>query len=162
MLTSFLAGRDNIYVVDTGNSRIKKLTPNLDYMDHIANEGLEGRSVTGVCIGSSGDSLLLMNWRSKTVTEVSLDGHTIGCFSHDDFIEPIDLALDLDDNVVVADNGVGSVFVLETSGKLLKTIGSRGQGKGQFKDISAVTVAPNGDIIVADSRIQVFNRYFLQ
>ena len=80
-----------------------------------------------------------------------------GSFTHDDFKEPIDIALDLDDNVVVADNGLGSVLVFETSGKLLRTIGSRGQGRGQFKDISAVTVAPSGDILVADSRIQVFN-----
>ena len=80
-----------------------------------------------------------------------------GSFTHDDFKEPIDIALDLDDNVVIADNGIGSVLVFETSGKLLKTIGSRGNGRGQFKDISAVTVAPNGDILVADSRIQVFN-----
>ena len=58
---------------------------------------------------------------------------------------------------MVADNGLGSVLVFETSGKLLRTIGSRGQGRGQFKDISAVTVAPSGDILVADSRIQVFN-----
>ena len=81
----------------------------------------------------------------------------LGSFTHDDFKEPIDIALDLDDNVVVADNGLGSVLVFETSGKLLRNIGSRGQGRGQFKDISAVTVAPSGDILVADSRIQVFN-----
>ena len=39
----------------------------------------------------------------------------------------------------------------------LFSLGSRGNGRGQFKDISAVTVAPSGDILVADSRIQVFN-----
>ena len=80
-----------------------------------------------------------------------------GSFTHEDFIEPIDIALDLDDNVVVADNGVGSVLIFETSGKLLRTLGKKGNGRGQFKDISAVTVAPSGDILVADSRIQVFN-----
>ena len=80
-----------------------------------------------------------------------------GSFTHEDLREPIDIALDLDDNVVIADNGIGSVLVFETSGKLLKTIGSRGNARGQFKDISAVTVAPSGDILVADSRIQVFS-----
>ena len=33
---------------------------------------------------------------------------------------------------MVADNGLGSVLVFETSGKLLRNIGSRGQGRGQF------------------------------
>ena len=97
----------------------------------------------------------MINWRTKTVTEVSLDGHTIATISHDDLKEPIDVALDNDGNVLVADNGVGSVLVLDPAGKLLRNIGSRGTGKGQFKDISAVTVAPSGEIIIADSRIQV-------
>ena len=72
--------RDQVYVVDTGNSRIKKLTANLDFFDHITNEGLEGRSSTGICMGSSKDSLLVINWRTKTVTEMTLDGNTIGKF----------------------------------------------------------------------------------
>ena len=67
-----------VYVVDTGNSRIKKLTSNLDFIDHVINEGLEGRSTTGICMGSSRDSLMVINWRTKTVTEMTLDGHTIG------------------------------------------------------------------------------------
>jgi len=54
------------------------LTPNLDFIDHITNEGLEGRSATGVCMGSSGDSLLAINWRTKTVTEMTMEGQTIG------------------------------------------------------------------------------------
>ena len=70
--------RGHVFVVDTGNSRIKSLTPNLDFMDHITNEGLEGRSSTGLCMGSSGDSLLVINWRTKTVTEMTLEGQTIG------------------------------------------------------------------------------------
>jgi tripartite motif-containing protein 2/3 len=71
-------GRGDVFVVDTGNSRIKKLSYNLDYIDHIANEGLEGRSATGICMGSSGDSLMAINWRTKTVTEMTFDGNTIG------------------------------------------------------------------------------------
>lgn len=106
-------------------------------------------------MGSSMDSLVVINWRTKTVTEVSHDGHTISTITHDDLKEPIDLALDIDGNILVADNGVGSVLVFDPAGKLLRTIGSRGVGKGQFKDISAVTVAPNGEIVIADSRIQV-------
>lgn len=149
-------GRDMVYVVDTGNSRIKKLTGNLDYVDHITNEGLEGRSVTGICMGSSNDSLMVINWRTKTVTEISFDGHTIGSFTHEEFEEPIDIALDQDGHVYVADNGVGAVLVFESSGKLLRQIGMKGTDKGQFKNISAVTLAPNGNVIVADSRIQVF------
>ena len=65
-------------MVDTGNSRIKVLSRNLDFRNHIFNENLEGRSVTGVCLGSSGDTLLTVNWRTKTITEMNLEGRTIG------------------------------------------------------------------------------------
>lgn len=69
--------------------------------------------------------------------------------------EPVDIAVDIDGNILVADNGIGSILVLEPSGKLMRNIGSPGNEKGHFKDLSSVTVAPNGDIVVADSRIQV-------
>lgn len=36
-----------IYVLDTGNSRIKVLDRNFSFMKHVTNEGLLGRSCTG-------------------------------------------------------------------------------------------------------------------
>lgn len=148
---------DNLYVVDTGNSRIKVLSRNLDFRNHIFNENLEGRSVTGVCLGSSGDTLVTVNWRTKTITEMNLDGRTIGGFSHDDLIEPIAVAVNNDDEVLIADNGVGSILVFESCGKLKKKIGTKGKGKGEFKELSSVCIGPGGEIIVADTRIIIFS-----
>jgi len=91
------------------------------------------------------------------VIEMNEDGQAISAITHDDLKEPIDLAIDADGNIFVADNGVGSVLVLEPSGKLMRNIGSPGSEQGHFKDISALTIAPNGEIVVADSRIQVKN-----
>lgn len=36
-----------VYVLDTGNSRIKVLNENLEFQKHVTNEGLLGRSCTG-------------------------------------------------------------------------------------------------------------------
>lgn len=148
---------DDLYVVDTGNSRIKVLSKNLDFQSHIFNENLEGRSVTGVCLGSSGDTLVTVNWRTKTITEMSLDGRTIGGFSHDDMIEPIAVAVNNNDEVLIADNGVGCILVFESCGKLKRKIGCKGKNKGEFKELSSVCVGPDGEIIVADTRIIVFS-----
>jgi len=148
---------DNLYVVDTGNSRIKVLSRNLDFKNHIFNENLEGRSVTGVCLGSSGDTLVTVNWRTKTITEMNLDGRTIGGFSHDDLIEPIAVAVNNNDEVLIADNGVGSILVFESCGKLKKKIGVKGKNKGEFKELSSVCIGPGGEIIVADTRIIIFS-----
>jgi len=93
------------------------------------------------------------------ISEVNVNGQTISSISHDDLKEPIDVAVDADGNIYVADIGIGSVLVLEPSGKLMRNIGSPGTEKGHFKDLSSVAIAPNGDIVVADSRIQVL--YFL-
>ena len=148
----------NLFVVDTGNSRIKVLDSNLNFRNHVFNESLEGRSVTGVTLGSSGDTLVTVNWRTKTVTEMTLDGNTIGGFSHDELVEPIAVAVTQEGDVYVADNGVGSVLVFESCGKLKKKIGEKGKKVGQFKEMAAVCICDNGDIVVADSRILVFSK----
>ena len=47
------------------------------------------------------------------------------------FREPIDIAVDKEDRVVVADNGLSAILVFDPAGKLLKTIdGKRPNQKG--------------------------------
>ena len=78
-------------------------------------------------------------------------------FSHDDLIEPIAVAVNNNDEVLIADNGVGSILVFESCGKLKKKIGRKGKNKGEFKELSSVCIGPKGEIIVADTRIVVFS-----
>ena len=151
--------RDNLYVVDTGNSRIKVLSPSLDFQSHVINVSLEGRSVTGVCLGSSGDTLVTVNWRTKTVTEMTLEGSSIGGFSHDELVEPIAVAVTAEGDVYVADNGVGAVLVFESCGKLVRKVGEKGKKAGQLREMSAVCICDKtGEVIVADTRILVFSK----
>ncbi|KOC65664.1 Tripartite motif-containing protein 2 [Habropoda laboriosa] len=142
-----------IYILDTGNSRIKVLNYDLEFQRHITNEGLEGRSCTGIGISQQG--LVVVNWRTRKVTEMSSLGDTINSFSHNAFHEPIDVAVDRSyGHILVADNGQSCcVFVFDSDGKILFQVGKR----STFKLITSVTVGPNGEIVVADSRIQVFS-----
>nr|CAD7396857.1 unnamed protein product [Timema poppensis] len=145
-----------VYVVDTGNSRIKELTSDLQFVKHIENEGLAGRSCTGIAVSSNG--LVVVNWRTKTITELSHEGETISQFSHNAFQEPIDVAVDKSyGHILVADNGLSCVFVFDADGKILFQVGRRGSHRGCFNLISSVTVGNGGEIVVADSRIQVFS-----
>ncbi|XP_034946165.1 tripartite motif-containing protein 2-like [Chelonus insularis] len=141
-----------IYVVDSGNSRIKVLDSDMEFQRHIINEGLEGRSCTGIAISDQG--LVVVNWRTRTITEMSTFGDTIRSFTHNTFQEPIDVAVDRSyGHILVADNGQSCVFVFDSDGKVLFQVGK----KGMFKLISSVTVGPAGEILVADSKIQVFS-----
>ncbi|XP_034177823.1 tripartite motif-containing protein 2 isoform X1 [Osmia lignaria lignaria] len=141
-----------IYILDTGNSRIKVLNCDLEFQRHINNEGLEGRSCTGIGISQQG--LVVVNWRTRKVTEMSSLGDTIKSFSHNAFQEPIDVAVDRSyGHILVADIGQSCVFVFDSDGKILFQVGKR----STFKLISSITVGPNGEIVVADSRIQVFS-----
>ncbi|XP_015521414.2 tripartite motif-containing protein 2 isoform X2 [Neodiprion lecontei] len=141
-----------IYVVDTGNCRITVLNHDLEFQRHITNEGLEGRSCTGIAISEQG--LVVINWRTRTVTEMTSFGDMIRFFSYNGFQEPIDVAVDRSyGHVLVADNGQSCVFVFDCDGKMLFQVGKR----NTFKLISSVTVGPAGEILVADSRIQVFS-----
>ncbi|XP_046678995.1 tripartite motif-containing protein 3-like isoform X2 [Homalodisca vitripennis] len=147
-----------VYVVDTGNSRVKVLTPDLQLVGHIESTGLAGRSCTGVAVSDDGGWLAVVNWRSRTVTRLDREGTTLAAFTHTAFVEPIDLAIDTNyGHILVADNGPSCVFVFDTEGKLLFQVGKKGSQKGCFNLISCVTVGPGGEIVVADSRIQVFS-----
>jgi hypothetical protein len=69
---SFFGERRPFFVEGTGLYRFQLNC--YIVVDCSTNEGLEGRSVTGICMGSSLDSLVVINWRTKTVTEVSHAG----------------------------------------------------------------------------------------
>lgn len=62
---------------------LQVLDENLEFQRHVSNEGLEGRSCTGVAISEQG--LVTVNWRTKTVTEMTVLGDTIRSFSYNAF-----------------------------------------------------------------------------
>ncbi|XP_014681737.1 PREDICTED: tripartite motif-containing protein 2-like isoform X3 [Priapulus caudatus] len=148
----------NIYVTDTGNSRIKVLTDELHFLKHIASEGLRSQSATGIAITPS-QNLVVVNWRTKQVTEITPDGKQRLQFTCADFIEPVCVAVNSRGEVVVGDSGAHKVFIFDATGKLLRRIGStKGEDPGQFSLIAALAIGANDDVVVADSRLQIFGR----
>ncbi|XP_037074978.1 tripartite motif-containing protein 2-like isoform X2 [Pollicipes pollicipes] len=150
-----VAADGTVYVTDTGNSRVKVLDHELRVTQHILGSGLEERGGTGLAVSETG-SLVLVNWRARQLTEVTADGRLLHQFTHEALQAPIDVAVSRAGELLVADNGLDQVLVLSRDGRLLRRLGERGEAPGQFRQISAVCVAPDGSVLAADSRVQVF------
>ncbi len=150
---------DVIYVLDTGNSRIKVLDREGRFLRHVGKYGLEEHSCTGMCLAPGTSHIVLVNWRTKHVTEMNHVGDVVKKFTCSEFQEPTSVAVNSHGDVIVADNGVGKLLVFDANGKLVKQIGSKGSAPAQFKLITSVYCAPNDDILVTDNRLQVFDRH---
>ena len=78
------------------------------------------------------------------------------------YLDPVDVSIGLNDQIVVLDCSQDSrrVVILNKEGELIKSFGSNGSEDGQFNSSCGVDVDEEGRIIVADTlnhRIQVFD-----
>ncbi|MBZ0166434.1 MAG: 6-bladed beta-propeller, partial [Candidatus Omnitrophica bacterium] len=75
--------------------------------------------------------------------------------------EPFDVAVTENKEILVLDRKAGKVVVFNQTGALLREIGSRGSGEGQFKQPESLLYNPTDQtILVADTgnnRVQAFN-----
>ena len=65
-----------------------------------------------------------------------------------------------DGSIAVVDRGNQRVQVFEVEGGFVRSIGSRGQGPGQFLRVSSIAAGRGGEIIVTDydrEDVQVFS-----
>lgn len=157
--TRIASGPDDIiYILDTGNSRIKVLGKDGSVLRHLGPIGVEHQGATGLSVLSNG-LLTVANWRTKFVSILDpADGSLVKQYTTPAFVEPIDVAVNSRNEIIVADSGARKIFKFDQNGNLILTFGSHGDKDGQFKVISALCVGKNDEILVADHRIQVFNK----
>jgi len=152
-------------VVDTGNQRIQKFTPEGDYLSEFGQSGTaDGQFVTpmGITLDNKGQ-IFVSDPGSHKILKFDSDGDFLQSFvgSVAGFaISPHGLETDPDGNLYVADIANNRVILLDLDGIAITTFGTLGSGNGQFKMLKDLALDYKGDLFVVDSnghRIQKFN-----
>lgn len=155
----------NIFVADTGNSRIEKFSPDGTFLNAIeirASVSGHVAAPSAVAVGRNGN-IYIADDGTHRVLEVKPDGTSIAEWKGPvpGFYGPRRIAIGPDDSVYVVDQGHSRIVKFDPNGKTLASWGDVGTGDGQFKEPAAVAVDPaTNKIYVADpinSRIQVFD-----
>jgi DNA-binding beta-propeller fold protein YncE len=165
----------NVYVADTGGSRVVKLNPDGELVQVIAEQGkVSGdtglREPWGLDIGPDGNLYIADTWNNR-VAVYTTDGEFVRAWGHegrpfddpsvDAMWGPRDLKVGPDGNVYVADTGGKRIRVYSPEGDWVRDIGSGGSALGQLDEPVGLAFNPvSGDLYVAEAwnrRIQVFS-----
>ncbi|XP_066298907.1 RING finger protein nhl-1-like [Branchiostoma lanceolatum] len=146
---------DRLYVADTWNQRVQVFDLSGKFcLSFSTTENPHSLAVQtdGTIVVKSGEEVM----------KYSPSGELLHKFPLGEYCsEPFGLAVQRDGRVVVADYKKHSIFLFEAAGTLVKQVGGKGQGEGQFYGPHFVCVDKDDNIIVADranSRVQVFDK----
>ena len=152
-------GNGHIYVLDTGNFRVQEFTTSGTYITQWGSQGSNPGQFQGppegIAVGSNGNVYVGDN--SQGIEEFTSNGTFVSEFSTG-LSSPLAIASNRNGDIYVADYSNG-IVELTNSGSSVRQWGSYGTGAQQFQDPFGITVAPNGNVYVADSyntRIQEY------
>lgn len=154
----------SVYVADTVNNRIQKLSAAGKALGHWGSKGTKkGQFLepAAVAVDRAGN-LYVADTDNDRIQKLSPDGKvaavwgTYGTHSGQ-FFAPQGVAVDRQGNVYVADTYNHRIQKLSPSGKVLDVWGTYGSAPGQFYDPTGIALDSRGNIYVADennNRIQ--------
>ena len=153
-----VAADGSIFVTDFNCHQIHVFDAERMFVKSLGNQG-DGdgqlRYPRGIAITTEG---LLYVVSSKQVDVIRDNGAFVGRIGAGVLKNPWDITVH-NGEVFVADFDLCIVSVFSHYGELVRTIGSRGTGPGQFEGVTGVVITPEGELYVADrnnSRVQVF------
>jgi DNA-binding beta-propeller fold protein YncE len=160
---------NNIYVTDSGNSRVQKFNSTGTFLSKFGAPGIGNgqflpASAAGVAVDSAGN-VYVVDKLSNRVQKFNSAGTFVASWGtagngNGQFSAPTGIAVDPSSgSVYVADTGNNRIQKFTSSGVYVYQWGTVGTGDGSFASPSGVAVDSNGDVYVADSgnsRIQKF------
>jgi sugar lactone lactonase YvrE len=159
----------NIWVADTGNSRVEKFNSKGEYLSQFGKEGTgngEFKSPKGLAIDSSGNVWVVDSGNNR-VQQLNSKGEYLGKFGEKglgegQFESPRGIAFDNTSppHVYVVDTGNNRVEKFNSSFKFLAQFGKEGTADGEFKSPTGVAIDALGRLWVTDTgnnRVERFN-----
>nr|XP_046911252.1 tripartite motif-containing protein 2-like isoform X2 [Dermatophagoides farinae]XP_046911253.1 tripartite motif-containing protein 2-like isoform X2 [Dermatophagoides farinae]XP_046911254.1 tripartite motif-containing protein 2-like isoform X2 [Dermatophagoides farinae] len=158
-----------VYVLDTGNGRIKKLLQNqcnnspFRLICHMEEKHFENRAATGIAFCVNSRSLLVTNWRTKNIVKIDCDGRFIGKFGHSELLEPTCIAVNPNSGqILVADNSSNAIFLFQTNGEFVKKITTwvnpNTKKTESLGEINGLCFHPEtNDIIVSSEKLLIYS-----
>lgn len=158
----------DVYVADLANSRISVFGPDGAFkrtFGHLGAQPGKGKpgefnEPSGVAVGPDGTVYVADAWNGR-IQKFDPKGRYLGEYggAKYSFYSPRNVAVDRNNNVYVADTGNSMVKVIDPTGKVIRTLGGRGSGGGQFNEVFGVAVDSRGEVFAADpgnKRIEKF------
>ena len=156
----------NVFVADTNNGRIEKLSPTGAFLSSMGNKGT-GRGQLGEPNGIAVDragNVYVADASNHRVQKLAPDGTFVAEWKGPEpgFYGPRRIAIGPDGSVYIVDQGHSRIAKLTPDGGVLSVWGSKGKSDGKFDDPTSVTVDPTtSKVYVADprnKRIQIFDQ----
>ena len=149
---------DEIFVCDAANKNVQLFTENGDFTRFIRlddsfynpNKLIVAGEHELVISDNFDNNLKVIDLLRNEFTKPRIIGSQGVCFC--EFIQPRSLALDSDNNVLIADSGNNRIQVLDNQKEAVATFGRLGSRPGCLDRPSAIAVHPYGLIAVADTR----------
>jgi DNA-binding beta-propeller fold protein YncE len=158
-----VSARGRVYVTDTAARRVFVFDPDAKTVSFVGDSG-PGKLMkpTGIAIDGSG-TVFVADATLNRVFGYAPDGSYMVAIGHDDELQgPAGLAIDQARKLLyVADSSKHQIFCYSTvDGSIVRTLGKRGSGPGDFNFPTNLFVDAQGRLYVADTlnfRIQILD-----
>ena len=153
----------NLFVADTKNNRIQKLSPTGETLAVWGEQGEQPgqfKEPHGIAIGPDGSVYVADTWNHR-VQKFDNNGKFIKVWTADPgFWGPRGIAVDKDGKVFVTDTGNKRIVSFSSDGVQVEYWGADGSAPGQLIEPVGIAITAVGEVVVADTgnrRLQFFN-----
>ncbi|PIC49672.1 hypothetical protein B9Z55_008204 [Caenorhabditis nigoni] len=130
-----------MFVLDSGNKRVRVLKEDGDVITDVRNEEFQSKTVGMVYLGN--EELVVLSWKRKMLTKINTRGEILESVQFSEFCQPTDVAVDSRGRFVIAD--MTKIFIFDGKFKPVLSFPVR-ETKGA--EVKCVAVGMDDDVIV--------------